>query len=151
MDGRAWWAAVHGVARSRTRLSWLHFHFSLSCTAEGNGNPLLCSCLENPRDGGAWWAAIYGVAQSWTRLKRLSSSSSSSSFPLCFYDMSTNFGLANQMLPRRTMTRKWVIQRQRSSWNSLILVVGALAESSGSCCRVLTRLFLLKYYYAACL
>ena len=55
----------------------LHFHFSLSCTEEGNGNPLQCSCLENPRDGGAWWAAIYGVAQSWTRLKRLSSSSSS--------------------------------------------------------------------------
>ena len=45
---------------------------------EGNGNPLQCSCLENPRDGGAWWAAIYGVAQSRTRLKRLSSSSSSS-------------------------------------------------------------------------
>ena len=56
----------------------LHFHFSLSCIGEENGNPLQCSCLENPRDGGAWWAAIYGVAQSWTRLKRLSSSSSSS-------------------------------------------------------------------------
>ena len=55
----------------------LHFHFSLSCIGEGNGNPLQCSCLENPRDGGAWWAAVYGVAQSWTRLKRLSSSSSS--------------------------------------------------------------------------
>ena len=52
----------------------LHFHFSLSCIGEGNGNPLQCSCLENPRDGGAWWAAVYGVAQSWTRLKRLSSS-----------------------------------------------------------------------------
>ena len=57
----------------------LHFHFSLSCIGEGNGNPLQCSCLENPRDGGAWWAAVYGVAQSWTQLKRLSSSSSSSS------------------------------------------------------------------------
>ena len=57
----------------------LHFHFSLSCIGEGNGNPLQYSCLENPRDGGAWWAAIYGVAQSRTRLKRLSSSSSSSS------------------------------------------------------------------------
>ena len=57
----------------------LHFHFSLSCTGEGNGNPLQCSCLENPRDGGAWWAAVYGVAQSRTRLKRLNSSSSSSS------------------------------------------------------------------------
>ena len=43
---------------------WLHFHFSLSCIGEGNGNPLQCSCLENPRDGGAWWAAVYGVAQS---------------------------------------------------------------------------------------
>ena len=51
----------------------LHFHFSLSCIGEGNGNPLQCSCLENPRDGGAWWAAVYGVAQSRTRLKRLSS------------------------------------------------------------------------------
>ena len=57
----------------------LHFHFSLSCIGEGNGNPLQCSCLENPRDRGAWWAAVYGVAQSWTRLKRLSSSSSSRS------------------------------------------------------------------------
>ena len=54
----------------------LHFHFSLSCIEEGNGSPLQCSCLENPRDGGAWWAAVYGVAQSRTRLKRLSSSSS---------------------------------------------------------------------------
>jgi len=56
----------------------LHFDFSLSCIGEGNGNPLQCSCLENPRDGGARWAAVYGVAQSRTRLKRLSSSSSSS-------------------------------------------------------------------------
>ena len=53
----------------------LHVHFSFSCIGEGNGNPLQCSCLENPRDGGAWWTAIYGVAQSQTRLKRLSSSS----------------------------------------------------------------------------
>ena len=55
---------------------WLHFHFPLSCIGEGNGNPLQCSCLENPRDGGAWWAAVYGVTQSRTRLKRLSTSSS---------------------------------------------------------------------------
>ena len=54
----------------------LPFHFSLSCTGEGNGNPLQCSCLENPRDGGAWWAAVCGVTQSRTRLKRLNSSSS---------------------------------------------------------------------------
>ena len=77
---------------------------------EGNGNPLQCSCLENPRDGGARWAAIYGVTQSRTQMKRFSSSSSS--FPLCFYDMSTNFDLDSQMLPCRTMTRKWVIDRE---------------------------------------
>ena len=53
----------------------LHFHFSLSCIGEGNGNPLQCSCLENPREGGAWWAAVCGVAQGRTRLKKLSSSS----------------------------------------------------------------------------
>ena len=53
MDGGAWWAVVHGVAKSRTRLSdfTFTFHFSLSCIEEGNGNPLQYSCLENPRDG----------------------------------------------------------------------------------------------------
>ena len=73
MDGGAWKATVHGVAKSQTRLS----NFSLSCIGEGNGNPLQCSCLENLRDRGAWWASIYGAAQSWTWLMRLSSSSSS--------------------------------------------------------------------------
>ena len=58
--------AVHGVTKSWIRLSDFTF---LSCIGEGNGNPLQCSCLENPRDGGAWWAAVYGVAQSRTRLK----------------------------------------------------------------------------------
>ena len=58
------------VTKSRR---WLHFHFSLSCIGEGNGNPIQCSCLENPRDGGAWWAAVYGVTQSQIWLKRLSS------------------------------------------------------------------------------
>ena len=52
-----------------------HFHFSLSCVGEGNGNPLQCSCLENPRDEGAWWAAVSGVTQSRTRLMRLSTNS----------------------------------------------------------------------------
>ena len=123
MGGGAWWAAVHGVAKSWSRLrdfnftfhflalekemathssvlAWripgtvelgglpsmgshrvghdwvtteqLHFHFSLSCIGEGNGNPLQCSCLENPRDRGAWGAAVYGVTQSQTQLKWLS-------------------------------------------------------------------------------
>ena len=75
MGGGAWWAAVHGVTKSRTFTERLHFHFSLSCIVEGNDNPLQCSCLENPRDGGAWWAAVYGVTQSQTQLERLSSSS----------------------------------------------------------------------------
>ena len=76
MDGGAWWAVLHGVARSQTWLTQLHFHFSLSCIGEGNGNPFQCSCLENPREGAAWWAAISGVTQSRSRLKQLSSSSS---------------------------------------------------------------------------
>ena len=80
MDRGAWWAVVHGVAKSWTRLSNFPFtfHFSLSCTGEGNGNnPLQCSCLENSKDGGAWWAAICWVAQSQIQPRRLSSSSSS--------------------------------------------------------------------------
>ena len=102
-DGGAWWFAVYGVTRSQTRLKWLNSSSSCKegfagsssvknllanardtgsiigsgrCSGEGNGNPLQCSCLENPRDSGAWWAAIYGVTQSWTWLKWLSSSSS---------------------------------------------------------------------------
>ena len=66
--GGAWWAAVHGVAKSRTRLSDFTFHLSLSCIGRGNGNPLQYSCLEDPMDGGAWWAAVHGVAGSRTRL-----------------------------------------------------------------------------------
>ena len=62
-------------------------------TEEGNGKPLQCSCLEDPRDRGAWWAAVYGVAQSWTRLKRLSSSSSSSSLERLMLKLKVqNFG-----------------------------------------------------------
>ena len=90
----------------------LHFHFSLSCIGEGNGNPLQCSCLENPRDGGAWWAAVYGVTQSRTRLKWLSSSSSSKKtytkkvslrlmskfYCLCFSRNFMAFGLTFQSL-----------------------------------------------------
>ena len=63
----------------------LHFRFSLSCIGEGNGNPLQCACLENPRDGRAWWTAVYGVTQSWTRLKQLSSSSFDNGFNFIFF------------------------------------------------------------------
>ena len=78
---------LQSMGSRRVGHDWgLHFHFSLSCIGEGNGNPLQCSCLENPRDGGAWWAAVSGVAQSQTWLKRLSSSSSrSEKWRLCIY------------------------------------------------------------------
>ena len=72
-----WWRSLVGCSpwgcKESDTTEQLHFDFSLSCIGEGNGNPLQCSCLENPRDGGAWWAAVSGVAQSWTRLKQLSS------------------------------------------------------------------------------
>ena len=84
----------------------LHFHFSLSCIGEGNGNPLQCSCLENLRDGGAWWAAIYGVAQSRTRLKWLSSSSVSVKYTLDFKDS----------LKERTQNISLITFRQITCW-----------------------------------
>ena len=99
MAGGAWWAAVHGVAKSWTRLSdfTFTFHFHALETA------LQCSCLENPRDGGAWWAAVYGVAQSRPRLKRRSSSSSSSRIMLdypyeCCYLCGGTLGSCSKVL-----------------------------------------------------
>ena len=77
MDGRSLVGCSPWGRTESDMTERLQFHFSLLCIGEGNGNPLQCSCLENPRDRGAWWAAVYGVAQSWTRLKWLSSSSSS--------------------------------------------------------------------------
>ena len=74
MDGEAWWAAVYGVAQSRTRLKQLSSSSSRAMLGEGNGNPLQYCCPENPMGGEAWWAAVHGVVQSRTRLKRLSSS-----------------------------------------------------------------------------
>ena len=75
MDGGAWWAAVHGVGKTRTRLSDFTFTFHFPALEKEMATRSKCSCLENPRDGGVWWAAVYGVAQSWTWLKWLSSSS----------------------------------------------------------------------------
>ena len=65
------WAEEPGRLQSMGReesdtIERLHFHFLLSCIGEGNGNPLQCSCLDNPRDWGAWWAAVCGVTQSRT-------------------------------------------------------------------------------------
>ena len=97
VNGGAWWAAVHGITKSRDTTERLHLHFSLSCIGEGNGNPLQCSCLENPKDRGAWWAAVYGVAQSRTWLMRLSSSSSNIVF-IHFY----TFSQFSQLTPKST-------------------------------------------------
>ena len=70
---------LQSMGSRRVRHDWeLHFHFSLSCIGEGNGNPFQCSRPENPRDGAAWWTVMYGVTQSRTQSKRLSSSSSNS-------------------------------------------------------------------------
>ena len=91
----------------------LHFHFSLSCIREGNGNPLQRSCLENPRDGGALWAAVYGVAQSRTQLKQLSSSSRSSiySFPLIRYSCLLSAGVLHALLCLKVYS--WCIRGER--------------------------------------
>ena len=82
-------------------LERLRFHFSLSCSGGGNGNPLQCSCLESPRDGGAWWAAIYGVTQSRTRLKQLSKSS------LCLVFSSGTFTVLD-LIFRSFMDFEWI-------------------------------------------
>ena len=70
-----WMEELGGLQSMGSPRVWYDWVTSLSRIGEGNGNPLQCSCLENPRDGGAWWAAVYGVTQSRTQLKRLSSSS----------------------------------------------------------------------------
>ena len=88
------WGRQESVATER-----LHFHFSLSRNGEGNGPPLQCSCLENPRDDRAWWAAVYGVTQSRTRLKRLSSSSS-----LCIYYNALTLNLSHVSFIRKVKT-----------------------------------------------
>ena len=97
----------------------LHFHFSLSCIGEGNGNPLQCSCLENPRDGGAWWAAVYGVAQSWTWLKRLNSSNSSSHVWMWELDHKEGWVLKNWCFELRCWKRllrvPWTARRSNQS------------------------------------
>ena len=125
----AWWAAVRGIAKSRTRLSDF-FHFSLSCIGAGNVNPLQCSCLENPRDGGAWWAAVSGVAQSQTRLKRLSSSSSNKSPLIHISRAKTNpmansgeWGECGSTLSQKGQNRKRQQRQQRNLINQLPLSV----------------------------
>ena len=93
---------------------------SLSCIGEANGNPLQCSCLENPRDGGAWWAVVSGVAQSQTRMKRLSSSSSRFSsipewsFPH-FLQFKSEFGNKRFMVCAAISSQSWFWSLYRAS------------------------------------
>ena len=120
MDEGAWWAAVHGVAKSQIRLSdftFTYFHFSLPCIGEGNGNPLQCSCLENPRDGGAWWAAICGVTQSQTRLKRLSSNSLSKGHSIKKYPLSQYLNVLSSV--------------KQNSWQAIMYMQSACVTISG--------------------
>ena len=117
MHGGAWWAAVHGVVKSRTWLSDFTFTFHFHALEKEMANPLQCSCLENPRDWGAWWAAIYGVAQSWIRLKQLSSSSSKSKYllqrrsalSLCFsHSLFKNWSLGLCINPFELVAEPWL-------------------------------------------
>ena len=85
----------------------LHFDFSLSCIGEGNGNPLQCSCLENPGDGGAWWAALYGVAQSRAQLKRLSPRLNLSLLSLFHSHCVANAILSMNSLPAGAILESW--------------------------------------------
>ena len=94
----------------------LHFHFSLSCTGEGNGNPLQCSYLENPRDGGAWWASVYEVAQSQTGLQWLSSSSSRerNGCPLQYSCLENSMDRGAWWVTDHGVTKRWM---QQNDWH----------------------------------
>ena len=96
----------------------LHFHFSLSCFGEGNGNPLHCSCLENPRDAGAWWGPFCGVAQSRTQLKQLSSSSSNTFASSRSWWWTGKPGAAVHGVAK---SRTWLSNWTELNWTHLIL------------------------------
>ena len=127
MDRGAWWAAVYGIAQSRTRLKRLSMH---ACIGEGNGNPLQCSCLENLRDGGDRWAAIYGVAQSRTRLKRLSSSSTSSQVLELFF----NLLKANFKKPNKSNTKVFLESQRKKICPSRYEPAGDFNNQQGLLC-----------------
>ena len=98
--------------------------FSLSCIGEGNGNPLQCSCLENPRDGGAWSAAVYGVAQSWTWLRQLSSGSSKQQIIVanilnsCLYQQKGGGG-TQSIIQKILHNQNWNWSNRTKYWNEI--------------------------------
>ena len=102
----------------------LHFHFSLSCIGEGNGNPLQGSCPENPRDGGAWWAAIYGVSQSQTQLKLLSSSSSNET-------LLNSFIIANNVWVGALVFSVWSIKLDMATHSDILAWRSPMNRRSG--------------------
>ena len=103
----------------------LHFHFSLSCIGEGNGNPLQCSFLENPKDGEAWWAAVYGVAQSRTRLKRLSKQAHLLwAFKVLFQELCLSVCTYGTK-PSKNLTREY---QTRSIYRSLNCIIQQLSQ-----------------------
>ena len=116
----------------------LHFHFSLSCIGEGNGNPLQCSCLENPRDSGAWWAAIYGVAHSRTQLKRLSSSSSVRGLKYFkhFHTLLINIKLANLCCvffdPASLLLGRSAYKLHNDVWDRMFFVASSCNSQKGN-------------------
>ena len=114
---------LQSMGSLRVRHDWLHFHFSLSCIGEGNGNPLQCFCLEKPRDGGAWWAAVYGDAQSRTRLKWLSSSSRVIRYRLRIRWYDSNFsGVVNSLHKRPSFLGEYLgVRHHHAAWNSLLI------------------------------
>ena len=114
----------------------LHFHFSLSCIGEGNGNPLQCSCLENPRDGEAWWAAIYEVTQSRTRLKQVSSSSKQTLKDCVLKDIIVIFFFTLTVL-LHLRNSSWTMLSD-SSWPKSLLIPASL---------ILERQFCVKYRF----
>ena len=98
-----------------------------ACIGEGNGTPLQCSCLENPRDGGAWWAAVYGVAQGWTQLSDLAAAPPPP--PPILYDFESKMKEFDLYL--KCVRNYWEIQSKRVSnmihaLKKIILVIGRL-------------------------
>ena len=134
----------------------LHCDFSLSCIGEGNGSPLQCSCLENPRDGGAWWAAVCGVAQSRTRLERLNSSSSSNRcvvvpcFNLHFPDkiLCEPF-FFNAHLPSYMFFGQVFVKTFGSLFNWVVFLLLSFKHSAYMWIRVLYQVCLLQIFYSS--
>ena len=128
------WAEEPGRLQSmgswRVRHNWVT---SLSRIGEGNGNPLQCSCLGNPRDGGAWWAAVYGVAQSQTQLKRLSSSNSSMKVKVASEKVGLKLNIQKTKILASGPTTSWEIDGETVETVSDFIFLGSKITTDGDC------------------